>query len=414
MKKVRIILTLLLLLGLHLATINESLGQQVGFDFPPGERKAVIPFERYNNLIVIPVTINNVITLNFILDTGVQYPILTEKIFAEFMNLDYRNRIIVQGPGQRDSITAMVAQNVSIKLPGGVRSGINQALLVLEKDYLELKNNLGAEVYGIIGYDIFSRFVVEINYDDNYIVLHEPKKYKPRKRYKRVPMRVVNTKPYLETTVQLDSVTTSTMQFMVDTGASHALLFDDPESHFVPNVNITSVIGRGIGGDINGYLGRVDKIQIDKFVFESPLVSFPVAGEYGNPIKRGSRNGTIGGEIITRFNVVFDYFTGTLYLKKGKNYGNRFEHDMSGMNIALAGPRLDYFKVNSVREQSPAYRAGVRKGDVIKTINGFSANDVKLTDVNSLLRYKEGKKINVRYIRDNEQFKTSFKLERHI
>ena len=391
-----------------------ALAQQIGFDFPPGQKKAFIPFERYNNLIVIPVTINNSITLDFILDTGVQYPILTEKIFAEFMDLDYHNRIIVRSPGEQDSISAMVAQNVSIRLPGGVKSGANQALLVLEEDYLQLKNNLGAEVYGIIGYDIFSRFVVEIDYDDNYIVLHEPKKYKPNKRYKKVPMRVVNTKPYIEVGVQLDSANITNMQFMVDTGASHALLFDNPENDYIPQTSVPSVIGRGLGGDINGYLGRVDHIQIKNYLFEKPLISFPVDGEYGNPLKRGSRNGTIGGEIITRFNVVFDYFNGILYLKKGKDFKNKFEHDMSGMNLALGGPRLDYFKVNSVRDESPAFRAGLRKGDVIKTINGFTANDLKLTDVNSLLRFKEGKKINVRYTRNNEPLKTSFKLERHI
>lgn len=393
----------------------QTQAQQIGFDFPPGEHKVVIPFERYNNLMVIPVTINHSLTLKFIFDTGVQYPILTEKMFGDYLGLNYTRNITIQGPGEADSIKAKVAQRVTLTLPGGIESGINQSLLVLEHDYLNLRNNLGTDVFGVLGYDIFSRFVVEINYDDNYIVLHEPRKFRARSSYRKIPLKVVNTKPYVELKIMKTEKEGRKMHLMVDTGASHAVLLDNPEDDsLIPDQNITSVIGRGLGGDINGYLGRMASIKMGKFEFEGPIASFPIEGDYGAGIKRGSRNGTIGGELLSRFNVAFDYLGGYLYLRKGKAFHNGFEHDMSGMNITATGPKLDQLKINNVREDSPAYNAGLRAGDYIESINGYSLNSLKFSDFTSLLRNRPGKKITVKYVRDGESLKTTFKLERYI
>ncbi|SHJ98384.1 Aspartyl protease [Reichenbachiella agariperforans] len=393
-----------------------ALCQHVGFDLPDHAKRVRIDFELHNNLIVIPITINNFIRANFILDTGVQYPILTEKALADLIGLTYSRRIIIQGPGENDSITARVALDVDLELPGGVRSGMNQAMLVMEQDHLNLRETMGVDVYGIIGYDIFSRFIVEINYDDRYIVLHEPKKYKPRRRYKKVDMRVYNTKPYVDVTVTNNRGQTNVMSLMVDTGASHSLLIDNPDDRSIlPTSNISSIIGRGLGGEIEGKLGRVKSIEFNKFEFENPIVSFPKEGSYGSGVKRGSRQGTVGSEFINRFNVVFDYFSGTLYIKKGNGHSREFEYDMSGMTLIAAGADdFDQYRVNSVRYNSPAYLAGVKPGDIIQSINGFSFEDLRLSGATAMLRSKEGRKITLKIMRGDEDFKTSFKLTRYI
>lgn len=404
-----------LLIAFTLVLIETSTAQQIGFAFPPDVKRVVIPFERINNLIIIPVTINNSITLKFILDTGVQYPILTEKLFAQFIGLQYSRRITIQGPGVADSITAKVVQNVNLTLPGGVTSGVNQALLVLEKDYLQLSYSLGAEVYGVIGYDIFSRFVVEINYDENYIVLHEPKKYRPKRSYKKLPIQVVNTKPYIKVGIKKDSGQIQLKNLMIDTGASHALLLDNSDNEsLLPNEKIPSIIGRGLGGDINGYLGRMRHVELGKFHFEGAIASFPKASDYGNLMKHGSRNGTMGGDLLSRFHVVFDYSSGYLYLKKSRSYSRSFEADMSGIGLVVDGDQLKDLKVYSIRHESPAYVAGLRAGDVIKSINGYDLEILKFGEFATLLRLKDGKKITVKYERDKTPLKSTFKLKRYI
>ena len=392
-------------IGFLFAISFSSPGQQIGFDFPEGVQSVKIPFERYNNTI----------SIKFILDTGVQFAILTEKKFGEFLNLTYDRQLSIQGPGMADSISAQVATHINMRLQGNVTSGVNQSLLVLEEEYLSLRKNLGADVYGIIGYDIFSRFVVEINYDDKYIELHEPRYFRPKKKYIRVPLTIENTKPHIEAHLVFDDGEKKIMNLMVDTGASHALLLDNNlEDIILPSKTLSTVIGRGLGGDIMGELGRIQNITIDNYAFDNPIASFPMEGQYSKSMKKGSRNGTIGGEILTRFNPILDYNRGVLYLTKSKEYYKKFEHDMSGLDLQMTGSKLDIVEVIGVRENSPAAAAGVEVGDIITDMNGVDTKTTEFSSITSTLRYRPKKNVNIKVMRNDTIRKISFKLARMI
>ena len=246
---------------MHLVA-SELRAQKVGFSLPPKTKSVVIPFEKYNNLIVIPLTINHTVTLKFILDTGVQNAILTEKVFTDLMRLEYQRKISISGPGIVDSVDAYIVNDVVFSLPGGVLA-LNRSLLVLEQDYLNLKGQLGAEVYGIIGHEIFSMFVTEINYDKNELILHDPTRYKPRKRFEKIPIDIIGTKPYISSYIESGSRLNNT-NLMIDTGASHALLLD-PESDTsikIPEKTIYTNLGKGLGGDIHGLMGRIENFKL--------------------------------------------------------------------------------------------------------------------------------------------------------
>lgn len=388
--------------------------QNIGYRLPDGAKKVRIPFEVHNNLIVLPIIINGQTKLKFILDTGVQYPILTEKYFGSMIGLQYTRKIVIQGTGSIDSLSALVATNVSLELPNGVKSGLNQSLLVLEEDYLNLKENMGVDIYGIIGYDIFSRFIVEIDYDNKYLVLHEPETFRPKRRYELLDLTVRDTKPFINLNVINEDNENFELLFMIDTGASHTLLMNDSENKLHPSTTVPSVIGRGLGGDIRGDLGRVDLVKIGKYSCVQPIISFPQEGDYGSPITRGSRNGTVGSGLLSRFDVIFDYFSGHIYIKRNRNFSRPYEYDMSGLTLSLDSQNYDRFKVNHVRDNSPAYLSGIKKGDIIESINGYIFEDLKLTGANEILRQREGKKITIKVIRGKEHFKASFNLKRYI
>ena len=286
--------------------------KEFGFSMPEGSKRVEIEFEEYNNLIVIPITINRFLTLKFIVDTGVETAILTEKLFADILDAQYIRELKIAGPGIQDSVEVYVANRMTFYLPGGL-VGKNMNLLVLKEDYLKLSENMGDEIYGIIGYDIFSRFVVEINYEDKKLVLHDPKSYKPKRRLTSVPIRIINSKPFLNTLISQKQETNS-LDIMVDTGASHAALLDFSSNasaeKYLPSNRIVTRLGTGIGGEISGYLSRLDNLSIAEFSFDSVLFSAPFEGIYNKSIKRGSQYGTIGGELLRRFNVIIDYRNG--------------------------------------------------------------------------------------------------------
>lgn len=395
---------------------KESRGQTFGFKLPPGVKRVTLPFKEYNNLIVIPVTINRTLTLDFIVDTGVQNAILTEKLFADLLRLKYQRKISIAGPGLIDSVTAFISNNIRLGLPDGIEAS-RSSLLVLEDDYLQLKNNMGAEVYGIIGYELFSRFVVEVNYDQHEITFHNPRYYKKKRYLKKIPITVEKTKPYINTKIEyMDGSRPDSIKLMVDTGASHALLLDpeDDESIIVPKKTILTDLGKGLGGSIDGKMGRVEKYYFGQYVFEDVLASFPDPGVYNKNIKRGSRSGTIGGDILGRINPIFDYQNEFIYYHKGKRFKKHFAYDMSGMQITAFGPKLQLAVIESVREDSPAYEAGIRKGDIIKRINGDNVKNVSLSHIFSTLRKKEGAKIRLKIVRNGVEMKKYFRLRRLI
>lgn len=53
--------------------------QHSGFRVENGKKKVTIPVEIMNNMVVIPVVLNNQAPLKFILDTGVRTTVLTQK-----------------------------------------------------------------------------------------------------------------------------------------------------------------------------------------------------------------------------------------------------------------------------------------------------------------------------------------------
>ncbi|HCX25035.1 MAG: hypothetical protein CMB80_04325 [Flammeovirgaceae bacterium] len=394
---------------------NDGHGQgKIGFVMPPKTKKIEVPFEIYNNLIVIPVTINDKLTLQFILDTGAESAILTEKLFGDLLGLNYVRQINVNAPGEMDSLEAFVATNIKMSLPGDI-SGVGLNMLVLKEDYLELNKNLGVEVYGIIGYDVFSRFTINIDYDNKLLTFYSPDTFKPRKSQTRIPMKVINTKPFITMSVQ-QKERVDTVTLMVDSGASHAMLLDVDSMNQInlPKEILPTALGQGLAGEIPGYVGRMGGCSVLDFNFNQPLVSIPISGSYMKAIKRGSRQGTVGGDILSRFNTTFDYNSNALYVTKGDRYNEKFEYNMSGMVLGVFGKGLDSIRVVRVLDDSPAKEIGIVQGDVIKSINGKNLHNSKFTDVISILRSREGKKLRVVLWRDDKKLKLKLRLRRMI
>lgn len=388
--------------------------KEFGFKMPEKSKRVSISFEEQNNLIIIPVTINRFITLKFILDTGVETAILTEKLYADLLEIDYIREITIEGPGIIDSVEALIANKITFSLPGGI-VGHNMNMIVLKEDYLQLSENIGDNVHGIIGYDIFSRFVVDINYDDDILTLIDSERFKKDKKSTEIPLKIKGTKPFINASIKQKDKRAN-LDIMVDTGASHASLIDYSylDGISLPEKHIVTRLGRGVAGEIPGYIGRADSIHINSFSFDNILVSSPFEGAYNKIVKRGARLGTFGGELLSRFRVIFDYQREKMYLKKGNKFKENFEYNMSGLFLNAIGERLDTLKVINVEKNSPAYKSDIREGDIIYRINGKNLYSHKLSQLLYLLKSKDGQKIKIRIYRNGEKLKKMFYLKRII
>jgi membrane-associated protease RseP (regulator of RpoE activity) len=403
-----------LVLILVLIQLQCSVAQSsIGFVMKSHKSKVTVPFTLINNLIVIPVTVNSKMTLKYILDTGANSPILTERIFGDIMGLRYDREIKISGPGIQDSIGAYVSNNVRLQITPEVY-GTYLSMLVLEEDYIELKKNLGEDIFGILGYELFSRFVVKIDYDRLEVTFYNPRKFRKPFGYKTFDLNLENTKPYIKSIVEQQDKT-DTLKLMVDSGASHALLLDVEESKYLvrPDSTLETSLGHGLGGEIPGRIGRFSNYKVGHLSFDDVLVSIPDQGIYSNSIKRGSRHGTVGGAMLKRMNPIIDYYNGKIYLRKSSYYKDPFRWDMSGLRISyLENPSR--IEITGITAKSPAEAAGLEVGDIINNIDGMNITNHKLSDIYGHLKRRENKKIKVLVERDHQLMEFTFRLQRMI
>jgi predicted aspartyl protease len=391
--------------------------ESYSFRFISAKRKVVrIPFEWHSNLIIVPVTVNNSDTMNFILDTGISMTLLTDPKAADALNLHYVRKVDITGVGQGSSLEALVAINNKINLTGIEAKG--QSIVALSEDVLHLSNYVGIPIHGVFGFDIFRNFVVKIDFHQKVLTLYRPEQYEYRGKGEKIPISIEDAKPYLLAKAIWADNREVPIKVILDTGAGHALSLDMGTSEHIqlPDKIVRAQLGRGLNGIITGSLGRVEKVMIGKYELQNVITSFPDTNSIAAQIaKRVNRQGNIGCELLRRFDVVFDYSRHYIVLKPNKrSFKAAFERDMSGMELRAKGDNFRTYVIEHIEKGSPAEQAGVMPEDEIISINGQMANSLRLSEIYKMLQKKEGKEINLFLKRGTEFIFASFLLKRLI
>jgi hypothetical protein len=394
---------------------QQYFGNNRGFLFDnQRDKRITLKFKSASNLIIIPVTINDSDTLNFILDTGVRYPIITELPFVNKLNLNYMMPIEIKGLGDEGNLTAYRSGNNTMQIDG--LTARNQEVQMIIDENFQISHMLGIPVHGLIGFNLFKDYVVEIDYIGEKITLHKPEyyKYKDRKKDIIMPLHFDGNKPFVRTTIVTDEMKDVPVKLLVDTGASDALWLSEKSDERIslPHNHIETFLGRGLSGDLYGTKGRIDAIWVGPLILPKPIVAFPNSEVIDQLISSNDRNGTIGAEILRRFHVTMDYRNSRLTLRPTHKIKEDFNYNMSGMEVTNPMPGLPVYTITNIRENSPAFYAGLQENDQILTINSSNHRAIELNDINLLLQSKEDKKIRLKVLRNGEEFKTSFELKK--
>ncbi len=423
------------------------LGQ--GYHLPKGQKFQKVKFELINNLIIIPVEINGT-ELTFILDSGVSKPILFNLSESDSVAINNVSEVTIRGLGEGEPMKALSSRINSFSL-GKAKNLAQDLYVVLDRD-INFSTSLGIPVHGIMGYDLFRDFIVEVNYASKTLKLHNPKlyKYKKKRNTQTIPLVVDERKAYVRGTVLMRDTANIPVKLLVDTGSSDALwLFHAPEKGLeIPEKNYEDHLGRGLSGDIFGKRSKIDGVKIGDFELKEAKVAFPYRESFHGMDNLGDRNGSVGGEVLKRFNMIFDYSRGLVTLKKNGNFKEPFQYNLAGIELQHNGLRYiaesiadangvvsddgsDTFGnvqillenktrlslvpeivVSGIRAGSPAAEAGLREGDVILAVNGKRIHRYKLQEVLKMLNEREGKRIKVLIERYNRDLLFTFVLKK--
>ena len=383
--------------------------------FMPADRqgRVEVPFTYENNFIVIDVIFNQIFPLRFILDTGAEHTILTNRAITDMLAIDYQRRFTILGADLKTELYAYLVRGIDLKV-NDLRF-LNRSLLVLEEDYFRFDQFAGINIHGIIGADILRRFVVEINYRKETVTFIDPSRFKPDLRhYQEVEVDFQRGKPYLFTSTTLANQQQVDTKLLMDTGASLSLLLytnTDSLLH-LPERIIPSPLGLGLGGTLDGYLGRVPSFQLNEpFEFKDLVTNFQQILLVADTSYLNDRNGIIGNRLLDRFIVVIDYIRENVYFQQIGDLDEQMDYDKSGLFLRAFGASLNKFEVFYVIPDSPADRAGIQEGDRLVRINWWPTNFFDMEGITRKLSKDAGKTIRLIIRRDGEKMRFVFDLE---
>ena len=424
-----------------------SVFAQQGFQFDENKNKISVPFKLINNLVFVPIKVNGV-ELNFLLDTGVAETILfslEDKKEVRFFNAE---KILLKGLGGEEPVEGLKSTNNILEFNSMMYRN-HMLYIILDPDF-NLSSHVGIPVNGIIGYHFFRNNLVEVNYSKKRVIVYKDNsqnRKKIKKSFRTIPITVEKSKPYLKSTIIQDNKEIP-VKLLIDIGNSDAIwLFQDrSELIKIPNKNFEDFLGRGFSGDVKGKRALIKKFEMGDFEFNNPVVAFPDSLSIRNVNMVPDRKGSVGGEIMKRFAVVFDYPNSQIHLKKNKDYSAPFSYNKSGVEIQQSGLQwvqetvrmetvplstkynesggvkvfMDDFKykfqlkpiyeIAYVRENSPAANVGLQKGDLIILINNNPIHKLSLQEINALFKAEEDKWITLEVERNSQILKFRFQL----
>ena len=359
----------------------------------------VIPFELATRHIIVKASINKSRPLSFIFDTGASAALIRIDVAKE-LGLSLTGSVTARGAGP-GSQTGYLVSNANWSLVGmdRVSQPVRMALPLSA-----LPAAMGRDIHGIVGGQFISLFVVELDYQQRTMTLHDRETFSYRGSGETLPLELdPNGHPVITATVTPVGGAPLERQFVLDTGSGGALALHSPfveeQKLLAPDLKTIPVIGAaGAGGRTSGRLGRVASLQIGSFQIQNPIAMFSQdkAGAFANPALAGN----IGAQIATRFRVFLDYGRKQLILERSPIFNEPFDRAFSGLAVRAEGPDYHTFRVHEVLEDSPATTAGLKVDDVITAIDDKPASALTLSAILEMFEQPTLYKLTIR--RGNE------------
>ncbi|KPJ53358.1 hypothetical protein AMJ39_04965 [candidate division TA06 bacterium DG_24] len=368
------------------------------FSFTEGWSSEDIPFQYIEEHIYLNVSIGGKKTL-WILDTGASVSVI-DSAFAAELGLQPEGRLMGQGAGGPVEISFTTLPPYSI--PGIEFSEQMVASLNIHDLF---HNAFGLDVAGILGYDFLSRLVTKVDYANEKLSFYHPDRFEYH-----------GDGTVLEAPLRENIFTVATTvdgkysgKWRVDLGAGGVHLDClPPDIEGVVIRRGIERVGRGAGGEFPVRNLRFRTIEFAGFVVKDPLISVP-PGRCPETFGDAEPIGTLGNRLFQRFVLYLDYERQQLIVEKGADFNRTPPRDRSGLQIWLSED--DDMEVNFVSPDTPAAEAGFKKGDIIESINGISADYFAgVISVRELLREDAGTEYRFTILRDGKMKKLKMKL----
>jgi Aspartyl protease/PDZ domain len=357
-----------------LATYSRPTAAPTGARIEDGAASVSIPFRLLNNHIYASVAVNGKGPYTFIVDTG-GHCLISPELVAE-LGLKIVGAAPMSGAGEKTATTGFTHVDDIALGSLHMRDQLGFAAPIYDPS-IE-----GIRVDGMVGFEMFRRMAVRIDYGRHVMTLTDPTRFDPKDAGTAIPFVFYDHLPSVRGF--MDDLPA---RFDIDTGSRAEVDITGPfvaahdlRSRF--SKGVSAVTGWGVGGPSRSYVVRLPSLTLGTVRVDNPVAG--LSQDKHGSISDPNYEGNVGSGFLKRFVVTFDYAHQEMYLKPVEPpQADVGRFDRAGMWI---NSKTDGYLVTDVSAAGPAARAGIQAGDLITRLDGATPRFDELSQARALLR----------------------------
>jgi predicted aspartyl protease len=346
-----------------------------------------IPIRVAGGAILVAVQIKDR-TLNFMLDTGSQSSSIDPSTATELELVPHGKKRIQKN--FRDLVVD-VTEVGPITILGTDFPRVELA----EVNLAPLSKALGTAVDGVLGLEILQEISFKLNYSQQTLVVG------PLTKLGKLGAPVTLRRSNGQFLVNTDLISVPT-ELVLDTGTNSTDLASETwyllTKKWTPK-QVVEGIQRAGNPTSPAILVCLPSIRLGAVTLTNQAVRAQTRSDAG-AFSADDFRGILGSDILRQFEVTFDLKKDSVYLAPDVHYAiDPYRYTTLGIQIARNDQGM--LQIMSVWNNSPAAKAGIQAGDLIRAINGQSIDSQPLEAVSSKLHAKEGTEVKLEIERNS-------------
>jgi hypothetical protein len=260
--------------------------------------------EAKGGLILLAGRVNGKADVDFILDTGAPVSVILDGKRTAALGIDTSDAKPLGDPSNPGTPVGVIRGGMDFRF-GPVAFKDLTAVVVPDRTMPCRERFEEIGFAGVIGADLFRRFVVEIDTTRRLVRLHDPKSWQPRAGASVLPISFRNGHPHVDVTVKLPSGAEVTESMNVDIGMNRGLTLavGGNPAFVMPPPGATPKKSCYVNGVREERVGEPVSVALGETVI---AVEAPNYSDYPNAVS-DKRVGSIGASLFQGRRVTIDY-----------------------------------------------------------------------------------------------------------
>lgn len=268
--------------------------------------------EPFAGLILVPLQVAGSPPLDFVLDSGANRSSLSDPLLAAALGLEVSQGGVARGMGP-GAVGVLITEPVPLQSQG---FELLRVPLAVHDFGARLAARAGRELDGFLGWELFDRYVVEVDAGGRRLLLHDPSSFVYRGPGQVLPLEVKDGRAVVRARVNVIGRKAVAASLLVDTGSGRYLtLITGARRRLEPPTEKGHATSVGIAGATSVEVGRVAEVELGEVVVENVETAWVRSLEIPATTAIPKLDGVLGNRLLARYRVFFDYRHGQLILE---------------------------------------------------------------------------------------------------